>query len=199
MCRLIESIKFRNGHFHLLSYHEARANHARKNLFGTDSPLLLNKIKPPQNLIKNQTYKCRVVYREHILTVEFQAYQVRHAHALQCVYDDKLSYDHKYENRRQIEALTAQKGDADDIIIIKNRLVTDAAYSNLAFLKNDKWYTPASPLLQGTKRAYYLDKGMVIPKMIRAEDIHQYESVCRINAFMDLSEENAIPTGNIKL
>jgi len=199
MCRLIETIKFRNGTFHLLSYHETRANYARKVLFGIDQPLFLNKINPPENLKKDQTYKCRVVYDKSIQQVRFREYQYKPAYQLQCVYDDELKYDHKYENRRQIEALTAQKGDADDIIIIKNRLVTDAAYSNLAFLKNNKWYTPENPLLQGTKRAFYLDKGMIIPKMIRVDDIYKYQAVCRINAFMDLSEENAIPINQIRL
>lgn len=199
MCLLIETIKFHNGEFHLLSYHEARAQRARKALFGIDQPLFLNEIKPPEYLEQDQTYKCRVLYDETIKEVTFTAYQYKPAYQLQCVYDDEVKYDHKYEDRRQIEDLSAKKGDADDIIIIRDNLVTDAAYSNLAFLKNGKWYTPEHPLLQGTKRAYYLDIGFIMPERITREDVYKFEAVCRINAFMDLSEKNAVPTDNIRL
>ncbi len=199
MCRLIETIKYRNGKFHLLFYHEARANHARKILFGINSPLLLNKIKIPQNLKGNQTYKCRVVYQTDILEATFHPYHYRPAHTFQCVYDNQVTYPHKFDNRMSIETLEAQKGEADDIIIIKNQLVTDAANSNLAFLKNGKWYTPNSPLLMGTKRAYYLDIGMIIPAGISVENLHEYEKVCRINAFMNISEKNAVSTEQIRL
>jgi len=196
---LIETIKFRNGTFHLLSYHVARANYARKVLFGIDQPLFLNKINPPENLKKDQTYKCRVVYDKSIQQVRFREYQYKPAYQLQCVYDDELKYDHKYENRRQIEDLSASKGDSDDIIIIRDNLVTDAAYSNLAFLKSGNWYTPEHPLLKGTKRAYYLDIGCIIPEKITPKDLYKFEAVCRINAFMDLSLENALPTDKISL
>lgn len=183
----------------MLSYHEARTQRARKVLFGIDQPLFLNEINPPEKLECDQTYKCRVIYDENIKQVTFQAYQYKPAYHFQCVYKNDLVYDHKYENRSQIENLTATKGDADDIIIIRNNLVTDAAYSNLAFLKNGKWYTPDKPLLQGTKRAYYLDVGLIIPERITREDLDKYEAVCRINAFMDLSEKNAVSANKISL
>lgn len=183
----------------MLSYHEARAQRARKALFGIDQPLFLNEINPPENLEQDQTYKCRVIYDENIKEVTFTTYQYKPAHQLQCVYDDEVTYDHKYEDRRQIKDLSAKKGNSDDIIIIRDNLVTDVAYSNLAFLKNGKWYTPKNPLLQGTKRAYYLDVGLIMPQSITPEDLFKYEAVCRINAFMDLSLKNTLPTAQIRL
>ena len=83
-----------------------------------------------------------------------------------------IEYPLKYEDRHEINHLFGQKGDADEIIIIKNGLVTDTSIANLAFFDKGQWITPAQPLLNGTTRQRLLDENKII-----CADI-PYEETC---------------------
>ena len=57
--------------------------------------------------------------------------------------------------------------DKDDILIVKNGLLTDTSIANIALYDGNDWYTPLHPLLKGTKRAELLDKGVLKEKEIK--------------------------------
>ncbi|MEO0339546.1 MAG: aminotransferase class IV, partial [Bacteroidota bacterium] len=80
---------------------------------------------------------------------------------------------------------------------IKDGWVTDSYYANLAFLKEDKWFTPEYPLLHGTKRAFLIDQKKIVPSKIRVEDIPQFSQAALINALIDLEDEVWISTKDI--
>jgi 4-amino-4-deoxychorismate lyase len=44
----------------------------------------------------------------------------------------------------------------EEIIIVKNNCITDTSYTNLLFLKDEKWYTPSTYLLNGVMRQHLL-------------------------------------------
>ncbi|HKK10550.1 MAG TPA: hypothetical protein VJ939_06905, partial [Bacteroidales bacterium] len=67
------------------------------------------------------------------------------------------------------------------------------------FMKAGKWYTPNTPLLPGTKRAYYLNKGILEEARITGENLKKFEGVCLINAFLDLDDTRLIPLEKIKM
>lgn len=69
------------------------------------------------------------------------------------------------------DILAAQKGDCDEIIIIKNGLVTDTSFTNIAIYKHGMWLTPKHPLLLGTKRAALLEKGIIQEADITVDDL----------------------------
>lgn len=69
------------------------------------------------------------------------------------------------------DILAAQKGDCDEIIIIKNGLVTGTSFTNIAIYKDGKWITPKHPLLLGTKRAALLEKGIIQEADITVDDL----------------------------
>ncbi|MBK8052928.1 MAG: hypothetical protein IPK35_06555 [Saprospiraceae bacterium] len=46
----------------------------------------------------------------------------------------------------------AKRDGNDEIIIVKDDKVTDAFYFNIVCCKDESFYTPAEPLLFGTKR-----------------------------------------------
>jgi len=47
---------------------------------------------------------------------------------------------------------------ADEVVFIKNGMVTDCSIGNLLFFDGHEWITPYIPLLKGTQRAFLLDK-----------------------------------------
>ncbi|MDZ7777288.1 MAG: aminotransferase class IV [Bacteroidales bacterium] len=179
-------------------YHEARMEKAQKSLFGEFTAHLIEQVEFPKTLKPDTVYKLRITYNTQIQQYHFSVYHPRKISSLQCVVDNRVSYPHKFEDRNRIANLFAQKGEADDIIIIKNGKVTDSSYTSLAFLKDGKWYTPDTPLLPGTKRAYYLKKGKLEEMEISLNNIENFEGVCLINAFFDLSLDRLIPTDKIK-
>jgi 4-amino-4-deoxychorismate lyase len=199
MCLLFESIKVINGVACNKDYHEARIKRAQQSLFGKSFDPVLGQVKIPQNLKPDTVYKLRITYDTQIREYHFSEYHPKNISSLQCVVDNHISYSHKFEDRSRIQNLFNQKGQADDIIIIKNGLVTDSSYTNLAFLKDGNWYTPDTPLLPGTKRALYLEKGMMEETRITLGNLKSFEGVCLINAFLDLNKERLISKVSVRL
>lgn len=76
----------------------------------------------------------------------------------------------------------------DEILIIKNGLVTDCFYYNVAFWDGKDWLTPKSPLLGGTARARLLDKGIIREADINAKIINSFEKICLFNALNDFGK-----------
>lgn len=194
MSLLIESIKILNGRLYNLQRHEARMHRARKELFGNHvAPLVLRPhlpVLPQQGL-----YKLRVLYAEHIEKIEVVPYQMRDIKTMRLVTSD-INYEHKYADRASLDNLYSQRKECDDIIIVKDGLITDSYYANLVFRKNGQWYTPRHALLKGTRRAQYLDRQLLKLVDIAPDEIHQYEYVSLINAMMGLGQK-IVPTKNI--
>lgn len=87
---------------------------------------------------------------------------------------------------RRLEALAAQRGEADEVVIVKNGLLTDTSYSNIALFNGSHWVTPRQPLLRGTMRQSLLDDGVLAEQDIKAEDWNSFRQVSLINAMMPL-------------
>jgi 4-amino-4-deoxychorismate lyase len=188
MCRLIETIKIKNREIQNIGYHNLRLNYSRKALFNqTDQFDLQKLIIIPEN-IGNELYKCRVVYKDKIESIDFVSYVRREIKTLKLIDCNSIYYDHKYLDRSPISELYNQKEDCDDILIVKNGLLTDTSYCNIAFYDGNCWHTPALPLLKGTNRAKLIDEKVIIEKDIRTEDIGAYSKACIFNAMIDFSE-----------
>lgn len=99
---------------------------------------------------------------------------------------DNVGY--KSTDRSRLNALVAQKGNCDDIIIVKHGLLTDTSFTNLAIFDGKHWVTPRHPLLPGTKRAALLDKGMIQKADITLEDLRNANKVSLFNAMIDFGE-----------
>jgi 4-amino-4-deoxychorismate lyase len=109
------------------------------------------------------------------------------------VHHESIDYHIKYTDRQILQQLFDQRGDCDDIIIVKNGFVGDSYTANLLFFDGKNWYTPTTPLLKGTKRQFLLDQGVISEKEIREEDIKSYQKVGLINALIDFEEMPEVP------
>lgn len=198
MSRLIESIKVYNKKLYSIEYHNVRMNNSRAELFNSKDKIDLLKVILLPNDLSNELYKCRVIYSEKIISVDFQKYKKRKVDCLQIVHDDEITYSHKFEDRTKFEKHLRESKD-DEILIIKNGLVADTSFSNVVFYDGTKYLTPSYPLLKGTKRAKLVAKGIIQEEEIGLNDIQKFKHFYLINALLDISEENKISIEKIIL
>ncbi|MFV0366212.1 MAG: aminotransferase class IV family protein [Mangrovibacterium sp.] len=187
MCLLLETIRFENGEFVNLNYHQARFAAARKKFYPQSPVIQLGEqLRVPVNL-GNGLYRCRVLYGETIQQVAFIPQQQRSFRSLQ-VLQTNLDYPHKFADRTKLNELLAQRGNADEVLLVKAGLVTDCSIGNLVFQQSGKLYTPKETLLAGTQRQRLLDEGLLIERSIPLSALHRYEAVGIINALIGLEE-----------
>ena len=193
MYPLLESIAIKDGELLNISYHEARFMRSYFELYGHLPPFnLLDSLGidiPAQGL-----FKLRVLYGETSKIVEKSPYSLQCISTLRCVDDPTVDYHLKYTDRGTLNDLYAQRQDCDDILIIKEGKITDTFAGNILFFDGKQWYTPDSPLLQGTQRAFLLAQKIVKTATIDLTQLKDYRQFMVINALrsFDLSLANPI-------
>ncbi len=199
MSRFIETIQLFNGELKNLEFHQERFERTRLEAMGLKShPLLADVIEVPGGLDQG-LLKCRVSYEREIELIEYEP-QIKHrVHSLQLVYSDTIEYGFKYADRTELETLFGQRGECDDILIVKNNFITDSYYANVVFWNGESWITPDTPLLPGTMRASLLRKGEIMEGTITPGDLDKYQKVKLINAMSDLQHASKIPIDSIHL
>lgn len=180
-----ETICVENRQLKNLPYHEARLNKTRRELWGYHDNWNLAELLPIPDMLDGGMQKCRVAYSKDIDNVKWEPYSPRVIRKIRRVYHDEIDYQYKYDNRDALNALYAERGDADEILIIKKGLVTDSNFCNVAFSDGKRWFTPASPLLPGTQRALLLDEGIIETAEIRESDIGTFGQIRLFNAMVD--------------
>ena len=189
--QLLETIRVNNGEFSNLPFHQARMNNSRQQLFNsTDKINLASTLQESTNNISDKKlYKCRIVYDTEIREIEFIPYQIPDINTLKLVICNEIDYNHKYYDRQKINELLELKGETDDIVIVKNGLITDSSFANLLFYNGEHWLTPTFPLLRGTQRAKLLEQEKIRVADIRPEDLHNFKNIRLINAMLRFEDE----------
>lgn len=182
---LIETICIRNGRVQRIRFHNARCNRSRKTLLGIDKKIDLRKYIDTSKALAFWT-KCRITYSSTIIKVEYEPYSLRTIETLSFVDIDDYQYNHKYKQREKLDAFFRQKQESDDIIMIRSGKVTDSYYANIALQKEGIWYTPKTPLLKGTMRAYLISNNKIVEKDIYQKEVKEYKSVSLFNAMIAL-------------
>jgi len=197
MLQLIDTICYENGELHRLNLHDERISRSRKELFGSNNKLNISDfIQIPLDLI-NEKVKIRVTYSAEIEKVEYEKYVMRPFHSLKLINGDHIDYSYKYSDRSILNDLFLQRGNADDILIIKDGFITDTSYANIVCLKDGIWFTPSTPLLKGTRRESYLLSAKISSILIRPEDLEHYSEARIINAMISLEQSPGIRIENI--
>lgn len=188
MCQFIETIRIVDSEIMNLSYHQRRMDDTLVHFGGKKIFLLpfLHLHNLPKKM-REGIIKARVVYdKEGIKELIYAPYTLRSIHSLKLVTCNEVDYSYKSTNRRMLDKLKQKSLDADEIIIVKNNLLTDTTYSNIALYDGNKWYTPKTPLLKGTMRQLLIDQKILIEKDIKAKDVSLYQKISLINAMMPL-------------
>lgn len=188
MCRFVESIKLKDGVFYRLKFHQERVNNAFAACFPSVEPINIfeniNQSVFPQQGI----YKCRIVYDSDLQLLEYTPYVRREIHSLRLMETELESFRYKPEDRSGLNAAFARRDGCDDVLLVKNALLTDTSYSNIALFDGRNWYTPRVPLLYGVNRAELLEKGTLKEKDIKADDLKMYQQISLLNAMIEFGE-----------
>lgn len=203
--KYIETIRLENGRFHLLELHQLRMAATIREVYGNN--IAVPDIKDTLGIItdipSDGIYKCRIVYDKEIHDIELQPYTPRNVRSLKVVEAPVgLDYHLKSCDRTALSSLASLKGECDEVIILKEGLITDTSYTNLIFHSNEGLYTPRTPLLKGVMRSHLLNNGVIQETDIRPEDIHPdnrlgITEVSLINAMLPLGFGPIIPIRDI--
>jgi len=198
MSRLVETIKSENGVLLNIAFHNERMRSSLNNLFGIKKLIALEKeILIPEECM-NGTFKCRVEYEIMIEKIEFVPYKAKTIKSLKLISDNSIAYAYKFVDRKLFDKYISMCAEDEDILIIKNGMVTDSSYANVVFLDySGKWVTPSSFLLPGIQRSSLLERGIIHEEMITCNDLKKYREVRLINAMLGIDDTVGIPIGNL--
>lgn len=197
MCRLLETIKIKDGVMQNVFLHNQRMNNSRLMLFGKDNFINLEEEIDLEDDDFDGIFKCRVLYSNAIEIIEILPYQIKKINSLKMVFDDSISYAHKFEDRKDISNLYLKKENCDDVLIIKDGFVTDTSYCNIVFDTGTKLITPSTPLLKGVKRQQLLNEKIIEEQEIKHTDIKLFNKAFLINSMFDLDDKMEIAVKNI--
>lgn len=179
---LFETILCIDGIAQNIDMHEGRMKNS------TGKEFCLSFLTPPQNGI----FRCKLIYDNDIISVEYAPYVRRPIKTLKIIFSD-ISYRVKSTDRAALDKLFAKKGDADDVLIVKNGLVTDISIANIAFLSDGQWITPNNPLLEGTMRQKLLNNGFLTKGDVQISDIDRFDDIAIMNSLRGFE-----PLGTVK-
>lgn len=177
----LETIKSIDGELFNMSYHQKRYESVLNLLDAEKIEDLKEYLNPPQFGI----YRCRLVYTDNTIAVTYHEYKKKEIASLKLIFNNEIEYSKKSTYRDEIDALYEQKGEGDDILIIKNLLVSDTSIANIAFYRDGEWVTPKTPLLKGTTRARLIDEGKLTEEDIKVQDIRSFSKIALLNAMID--------------
>ena len=198
MSRLVESIKIENGNMLNVGFHNERMIRSLYGIFGVKKEPDIEKLIVVPEFAKTGVYKCRLIYDDKSSHVEFIPYIIKPVRSLKLIIDENICYPYKYVERDNLNRLMDLRGDCDDILIVKNGMVTDSSYANVVFSDSaGKCVTPATFLLPGIMRASLLSRGLLMEVSISSSDIKKYTEVKLINAMFGLDDTQPIPINSI--
>lgn len=153
MYPLFESLCVQDGQLLNVPWHQDRFQKAYLHRYGQAPSFdLLDGLHIPPDFAQGKV-KLRIRYNELENNFHFEHYRMQKIQRLRLVHTEALDYSYKYSEREPLEALFAQKGDCDDVLIVRKGMITDSSYANVVFLmektggrpKNLCFGAPAAP------------------------------------------------------
>ena len=188
-----------NGKFVNLDYHQQRVDRSRRKILGKSNSLKLEKYLKAPDQFGEGIVKCRLSYGERLGPMVFSNYVRKIVHCIQLVRYHRFDYSVKYEDRSEIDRLYQMAGRCDEVLISCDGFITDTSYSNVVLYDGLRWYTPASPLLEGTQRAKLLEEGVIEKAEIHISELPNFQKLVLINAMLEFDPEYYISITDIKL
>lgn len=188
MCRYLETIKLKDGEFFRLNLHQQRIEKTISLNYQGAGFFDLTDFLHQQDIPDSGLFKCRLVYDNQNRSVEFLPYYIRPINSLKLVEADIPASLFKTEDRQLYNAAFAQRGEADDVLIVRNAMLTDSSYCNVALFNGREWLTPSLPLLYGTQRQFLISQQIIQEADISVDSISEFQSICLFNAMIEFGE-----------
>lgn len=145
--------------------------------------------------INDNLLKCKVLYDEYgVVDVEYSSYEKRPIQSFKIIEDSSIEYAKKSLDRSVLELAFNQRQTADEIIIVKDGLLTDTSIANIALYDGSHWLTPKKPLLLGTTRERLLEQEELIEADLTLADLKNAKKIALLNAMigMDVLEDYSL-------
>ncbi|MBP4133868.1 aminotransferase class IV family protein [Gallibacterium anatis] len=185
---LFETLCIENGQVQNLALHQQRYENSLREFYAGQPYKIFSLAKILQKNtalwanLQSPIIRCRIDYNAtqyHLQCFPYQRKTYQRFHPVIC---DDIDYHLKYSNRAIFNELLKQKGDCDEIIIVKQGKITDCTIGNLILRQGSQWFTPDSPLLIGTQRSKLLQERKIIEREILLSDLPLYQEIRLINA-----------------
>jgi len=183
MSRFLETIRVRDGVAMHLEWHQQRVASTLRAFYPEapvpDLAVVISAARPEVN----EDFRCRILYDDTGHSIEFLPLRTNEVRSLRLVdLPPDYDYRYKYADRRVLELAYSRRGDADDVLLVRDGWITDTSVANVAFLKEGRWYTPALPLLAGTTWKRLVQSDILVPRPIHVEDLPRYDACALFNA-----------------
>lgn len=185
---LFETLCIENGQVQNLALHQQRYENSLREFYAEQPYEIFSLAKILQKNtalwanLQSTIIRCRIDYNATQYHLQCFPYQRKNYQRFQPVICDDIDYHLKYSDRAIFNELLKQKGDCDEIIIVKQGKITDCTIGNLILRQGSQWFTPDSPLLIGTQRSKLLKERKIIEREILLSDLHLYQEIRLINA-----------------
>ncbi|MCG3657402.1 aminotransferase class IV family protein [Aliarcobacter butzleri] len=178
--KYFETIKCEDFEVFNLDYHQKRV----ANTIGLNINL-----QEYINPISEELLRCKLIYDENgVVDVLYFPYKKREIKSFKIIFDNEIEYSKKYLNRAKLDELYEKRDDCDEVIIIKNGIVTDTTIANIAIFYENSWITSKNCLLGGTTRARLLEEKKLLEKDITLDMLKNASKVALMNAMIGFDE-----------
>lgn len=192
---LLETIRVVDGCFVNLDAHLRRMEESSRELYGIERRFSLDNTAVPLEMRKGRV-KCRIRYDGCAEKMEYVPYSPKQVRSLRLVECNGIDYHLKFADRSRLENLLSRRDGCDDILIVREGLITDTSYSNVVLTDGKRFVTPDSFLLNGCRRRQLLAQGVIQEEQITPDDLTKFTALHLINAMLDL-EEVVVPINEI--
>ncbi len=172
-----------------LDFHQQRMDATWLYAWGVPNPICLQAVFARLQHLPQGTCKYRIVYdRQGIVDESCSPYQRPHIKRIKLVVADEIRYPFKSALRAMLTHYKDLYPEADDVLFVKNGLLTDTSFCHIALSDGKQWVTPHAPLLWGTTRRRLIQEGKLTPKAIRIADLPHYTHIMLFNALNDFGQ-----------
>jgi 4-amino-4-deoxychorismate lyase len=188
MSRFIETIRAENSVIQHLELHQTRMSRTLRDHGISAIPDLAARIENTSIQLSGRV-RIRIEYDTagHLHIEQFR-YMRKEIRSIRLMHISPTDYRYKYADRAWINALM-KNSDADEILMIRDGLVTDASIANIVFFDGSDWWTPDTPLLKGTERSRLLEMGIIQERRISFLDFSDYLGFRLINAMLPWEDD----------
>lgn len=190
----IETICIEAGRACSLDRHNARMNRTRAVFYPDAPPLDLAHLLHTLPSLPMQRHKWRVPYGLDFGLHELTPYAVNPPRTLRLVACDEVDYTHKRADRSALAAVLVHAQGADDVLIVKQGLLTDTSIANIALCIDGNWFTPERPLLPGTTRERLLEEGLLQTAPLTPDSLCLCTRIRLFNALVHWGEVELLPS-----